>query len=87
MVIMFSENPELPRRMQNHLHSLFEQIETEFSLIYAENMELKKNVAELNEKLNSLDNQLSTDKGEANHSNGTDNHKVIIKKNCVFYDL
>ena len=64
--------------MRSQLHSLFEQIEAEFSSMYAENLELKKNVAELNEKLSSLDAvQLSSvDKNEANHSNGTDNHKV-----------
>jgi len=66
--------------MQNQLHSLFEQIEAEFTSMYVENLELKKNVAELNEKLNSLDtahlSSIASDKNEANHSNGTDNHKV-----------
>ena len=72
--------------MRNHLHSLFEQIEAEFSSMYAENMELKKNVAELTEKLNNADPpQLSSDKNEAIHSNGSETHKVQFSLPDVHY--
>ena len=71
------DSTSLPKTVRNHLHSLFDQIETEFSAMYAENVELKKNVRELTEKLNNLDsNHLSGDKVEANQSNGSDGQKV-----------
>ena len=78
-----TDNPELPRPIRTHLHTLFEQIESEFGAMYAENMELKKNVAELTEKLNSLDSaQLSGDKVDANYSNGSDAQKVSLYFIC-----
>lgn len=73
------ETSALPQTFQSHLHSLFHQIETEFGAIYAENLELKKNIEELTVKLSSLDtNHLSGDKVEANHSNGSDGQKVTV---------
>ncbi|XP_078488620.1 WD repeat-containing protein 37 [Ciona intestinalis] len=68
----------LPRRVRTRLHSLFDQIEDEFSEIYTENTELRKTITALNEKLQTCDHGPS-DKNELPPTNGLDILKSNIK--------
>ena len=52
----------LPHHLQNRLHMLFRQIEEEFTDMYAENLELRKTIDNLNNKLSKLDTSTNCDK-------------------------
>ncbi|CAK8689068.1 unnamed protein product [Clavelina lepadiformis] len=76
-----SNSTVLPCRIRTRLHDLFEQIETEFGVVYSENMELRKTISALNEKLSSLDSgQMQSEKAETTNSNGSEIQKSMKNK-------
>jgi len=73
------ESSILPHHLRSRLQSLFVQIEEEFTEVYAENVELRKTVATLTEKLSNGDGaQWALERNEHSHTNGSDMQKVSL---------